>query len=125
METHDQPPLPPAAQGPSADNTWAVIMHLSGFSGCVIPSGHLLGPLVLWLIKRTDSPVLDRTGKEVLNFQISYTIYAIAASALMLVLVGFLLLPVVLIAWVVLIIVAAVKTSNGEDYRYPFTIRLL
>jgi uncharacterized Tic20 family protein len=92
----------------------------------LLPSlGQILAPLILWLIKRPDSPYLDRVGKEVLNFQISYTIYALIAGALCFVIIGCFLLPVLFIGWVVLIVMAAVKTSNGEDYQYPFTIRLL
>ena len=82
-------------------------------------------PLVIWLVKRADSPEIDSTGKEVLNFQITYTIYSLIAGALCFVLIGFLILPIVLIVWLVCIIIAAVKTSNGETYRYPATIRFL
>jgi uncharacterized Tic20 family protein len=100
-------------------------MQLLGFAGFVFPFGNIIGPLVLWLIKRPESPLLDRTGKEVLNFQITYTIYAAVAGILCFVLVGFLILPVVFILWVVLMVVAAVRTGNGEEYKYPLTIRLL
>ena len=110
---------------PSADNSLAVLMQLLGFAGFVFPMGNILAPLILWLIKRTDSPYLDRIGKEAINFQISYTIYAIAAGLLCFVLIGLLLFPILFVAWVVLMVIAAVKTSNGEEYRYPFTIRLL
>lgn len=123
-ESSGQPPsLPPAT--PSADNSLAVVMHLLGFAGFVFPFGNIIAPLILWLVKRSDSPLLDRTGKEVVNYQISYTIYGAVAAALCLVLVGFLILPVLFILWVVFMIVAAVKTGNGEEYRYPGIIRLL
>ena len=100
-------------------------MQLLGFAGFVFPFGNIIGPLILWLIKRPESPLLDRTGKEVLNFQISYTIYAAVAGILCFVLIGFLILPVVFILWVVFMVVAAVRTGNGEEYRYPMTIRIL
>lgn len=100
-------------------------MHLLGFAGFVFPFGHIIAPLILWLVKRADSPLLDRTGKEVLNFQISYTIYVAVAGVLCFVLIGLLILPVLFILWVVFMVIAAVKTSNGEEYRYPATIRLL
>jgi len=118
-----QPPaIPP---NPTTDNSLAVVMQLLGFAGFVFPCGNIIAPLILWLVKRTDSPYLDRIGKEAINFQISYTIYAIVAGLLCFVLVGFLLFPILFIAWVVLMVVAAVKTGNGEEYKYPFTIRLL
>ena len=125
------PPTFPSS--PTGDNSLAVVMHLLGFSWFVFPFyGNILGPLVLWLIKRGDSPYLNRVGKEVLNFQISFSIYISAAIAvgtvLLIFLIGilfYLLAAAIWVAWVVLMIIGAVKTSNGEEYKYPFTIRLL
>ena len=119
----NQPPA--VAPPPTNDNSLAVVMQLLGFAGFVFPFGNIIAPLILWLVKRPESPLLDRTGKEVLNFQISYTIYAAVAGILCFVLIGFLILPVIFILWVVFMVVAAVKTGNGEEYNYPFTIRLL
>jgi len=132
------PPVPeintPAVpSSTTSDNSLAVVMHLLGFSWFVFPFyGNILGPLVLWLIKRSDSSYLDRVGKEVLNFQISFSIYISATLAvgtvLLIFLIGilfYLLAAAIWVAWVVLMIVGAVKTSNGEEYKYPFTIRLL
>ena len=125
------PPTFPSS--PTSDNSLAVVMHLLGFSWFVFPFyGNILGPLVLWLIKRGDSPYLDRVGKEVLNFQISFSIYISATLAvgtvLLIFLIGILfyfLAAAIWVAWIILMIVGAVKTSNGEEYKYPFTIRLL
>ncbi len=127
----NQPPSVPP--NPSAENSLAVVMHLLGFAWFVFPFyGNILAPLVLWLIKRGESPFLDRVGKEALNFQISFSIYisvAIAVGTVLLIfLIGILfyfLAAAIWVAWVVLMIVGAVKTSNGEEYKYPFTIRLL
>lgn len=121
------PPVPPqpAPPSPTTDNSLAVVMHLLGFAGFVFPFGNIFGPLILWLVKRSESPYLDRVGKEVLNFQISYSIYVTVAFALCFVLVGFLVLPVIGLLWIIFMIIAAVKTGNGEDYKYPMTIRLL
>ena len=125
-----QPPVPSnqapsSPSNPTTDNSLAVVMQLLGFAGFLIPFGNIIAPLILWLVKRAESPLLDRTGKEVVNFQISYTIYAAVAGLLCFVLVGFLILPVIFILWVVFMVVAAIKTGNGEEYRYPLTIRLL
>jgi uncharacterized Tic20 family protein len=116
----------PASSSESA-RSWCIGLHLSGLSGLILSFAlaHIVVPLVIWLVKRADSPEIDSTGKEVLNFQITYTIYSLIAGALCFVLIGFLILPIVLIVWLVCIIIAAVKTSNGEAYRYPATIRFL
>jgi uncharacterized Tic20 family protein len=99
---------------------------LSALLGLVLISfGHILGPLVVWLLKRNDDPFIDEQGKESLNFQISITIYVIIAAILCVILIGFVLLGILIIADVILIVVASVKASNGEGYRYPFTIRLI
>jgi uncharacterized Tic20 family protein len=80
---------------------------------------------VIWLVKRADSQEIDATGKEVLNFQISYTIYFALSALLWIILIGIPISIVIGIVWLACIIIAAVKTSNGENYRYPFTIRFL
>jgi uncharacterized Tic20 family protein len=112
---------------------WSVLFHLSGFVGLLFPGiGNWLAPLILWLIKKNEDPALDLVGKQVLNFQFSYTLYSVAlgivAGVLMLVFIGFLLLPVLFVLfvmWIVFMIIAAIKTSNGEAYKYPFTIEFL
>lgn len=101
-------------------------MHLLGFAGLVLPyAGNIVGPLILWLIKKADSPYLDAHGKEVLNFQISFAIYGLIAFLSFFVLIGFILLPVVVVAWIVFVIIGAIKASEGKLYRYPLTIRFL
>ena len=86
---------------------------------------HIIAPLAIWLIKRTESPAIDATGKEVLNFQISISIYLLISAILWVILVGFLFSGIVAIFWVICPIIAAIRTSNGKTYRYPMTIRFL
>jgi uncharacterized Tic20 family protein len=106
-------------------NNDAAICHLIGLAGMVFPLGSILGPLIFWLIKKDESPEVDLHGKEALNFGISYTIYFTVCLFLMVVLVGFFLMPIVTIAYFVLLIMAAVKASNGEEYRYPYIFRFV
>jgi uncharacterized Tic20 family protein len=106
--------------------TWCVACHLSALAGFVVPAfGHVLGPLIVWLIKRGESPEIDVHGKEALNFQISMLIYNLVAGVLCLLLIGFALLAVLHILNVVFVIIAALKASEGQMYRYPLTIRLI
>jgi uncharacterized Tic20 family protein len=107
---------------------WAVGAHLAGLSWILSIPG-LVGVLVVWLVKRDEYELVDRHGKEALNFQISLFIYGLVAAALVFTIVGILLaIPILLLTIVlglVLPIVAAVRTNDGEDYQYPFTIRLI
>ena len=97
----------------------------SALAGFIIPLGNLIGPLVVWLIKKNEIPSVDAHGKESLNFQISMLIYAIVSGVLCLILIGFLLLAAVIITNLVCVIIASVKASNGVAFRYPLTIRFL
>lgn len=109
----------------SDERTWSVAVHLSALSALFIPFGHLLGPLVVWLIKRGDMPMVDRHGKEALNFQITVTLASFLCGLLAFIGIGVVLLFVLLAADAVLVIMAAVKTSRGEAFTYPFTWRLV
>jgi len=118
--------FPYAGPAPDADaRKWAMVCHLAGLAGFVIPFGNIIGPLVVWLLKREESPFIDDQGKEALNFQITMIVYFFVAAILTVVLIGLLLLPVLFIADLVLTIMAAVKASDGIPYRYPYILRLL
>ena len=96
-----------------------MLCHLLGLIGFII------GPLIIWLMKKDQSAFVDACGKESLNFQITLIVAGIVSSLLTLVLIGFLLVPVVFIGGIVLTIIAGIKASNGEVYRYPVCIRLI
>jgi len=118
--------LPPGFPS-NEERNWAVFCHLGGFAFYLLgfALGHILVPLALWLMKREGSAFIDENGREALNFQISVTLYAIVTGALCFVLVGFVLIPVLMGFHIVLMIVASVRASQGESYRYPLTIRLI
>ncbi len=106
--------------------TWNVLCHATALAGFFVPwAGHILGPLIVWLAKRSDSPEIDEYGKESLNFQISMLIYNVIAGVLCLILVGFIILVILHILNLVLVIVASIQASEGKFYRYPMTIRLI
>jgi uncharacterized Tic20 family protein len=119
-------PPPPTSITSSEVRTWSVLCHASALLGLFFHFvGHLLGPLLVWLIKRGDAPEIDANGKESLNFQISMLIYDAVAAILCLVVIG---IPILIALWVlntVFVIIASIKTSEGKIYRYPFTIRFL
>jgi hypothetical protein len=106
--------------------TWNVLCHATALAGFFVPwAGHILGPLIVWLVKRGDSPEIDEHGKESLNFQISMLIYNVIAGLLCLVLVGFIILAILHILNLVLVIVASIQAREGKFYRYPIAIRLI
>jgi hypothetical protein len=106
--------------------SWCVISHLSALVGFFIPAlGHIFGPLIVWLIKRSDSPEIDAHGKEALNFQISMLLYSVVSAILCLILIGFVFLAILHVLNVVFVIIAAVRAGEGQMYRYPLTIRLI
>ena len=84
-----------------------------------------LGPLIIWLIKKDESSFVDDQGKEALNFQITVVIAMLASSVLMVVCIGAILAIAVSIANLVFCIMATIKSSKGEAYRYPFALRLI
>jgi len=124
-----QPPVPPqpsygqgyGQQGYAPAGTAA---HWSALAASTVALAFL-GPLLVLLTKGAESPYVRRQAVESLNFQLSMLIYVVVSAALMLVLIGFLLVPIVAIAWLVLTIMGTVKASNGEEYRYPLTIRMV
>lgn len=110
----------------SNTRTWTVLCHASALVGFFVPwVGHILGPLIVWLARRGDSPEIDAHGKESLNFQISMLIYSLIAGVLCLVLIGFVLLGILHILNLVLVIIASIQASEGKLYRYPISIRLI
>ena len=100
--------------------------HLSALAGIVLPSfGHILGPLIVWLVKKDTMPFVDDQGKEALNFQLTMTIALFLSAILIVVVIGLALLPVVALVDVILVILGAMKANEGVAYRYPFNIRFL
>jgi uncharacterized Tic20 family protein len=105
---------------------WSMFCHLTALSAFIgVPFGNIIGPLIIWLIKKDDFHKVDDQGRESVNFQISMTIYTIVSFFLCFVIIGFLLLPIVLLVDLILVIIASVKANKGDMYRYPFTIRFI
>jgi uncharacterized protein len=101
------------------DKNIAVITHLAGICLSIIPG------LVVWLLKKDENAYLSTQAKEALNFQITMLLIFFICKVLMWVLIGFALLPLAWVLDLVLCIFAAVATSKGEQYKYPFTLRLI
>lgn len=115
-----------ASEIPKSARDWAMGCHLIALVGLLGNGiGFLLGPLILWLIKREDHPFINDQGKEAVNFQVTMMIAFLISALLVFVLIGIFLLPLLGIVDVVFTIIAGIKAANGEHYRYPFAIRFL
>lgn len=120
------PPLTTGAPAVTSVRTWNTLCHASALLGVLIHfPGQVLGPLIVWLVKRGDSPEIDAHGKEALNFQISMLIYNAVAAVFCLVLIGFFFLAVLWVLNAVFVIIASIQASDGKFYRYPMTIRFI
>ncbi len=103
-----------------------MLAHATALVGFLVPvAGHIVGPLIVWLAKRQDSPEIDAHGKESLNFQISMFIWNVIAGILVLVVIGIPILIVLHILNIIFVIVGSIQASEGKLYRYPLTIRLI
>ena len=130
QETPPPPPINPEPEEavgiPGKDECmWGMLCHLTALAGIIIPFGNVIGPLIIWLIKKDEYPFVDKQGKESLNFQIIVTIALLISFALAFVCIGIFLLPIVSIAALVMVIIATIKTNSGIDYKYPFNIRFI
>jgi uncharacterized Tic20 family protein len=126
------PPATPAGLS-SEERMWAMIGHLSALSGLLTGGvGTIVGPLIVWQVKKETMPFAGSESKEALNFNISWLLWYLILGAVTFVLtifvIGFLLWPLLFIypiIWVVFIVIGGLKANEGKPYRYPLTIRFV
>ena len=118
--------IPPMEITPSKDErTWAMLSHFSVLCMFIFPFGNILAPLIIWLIKKEEMSFVEDQAKEVLNFQISMTIYLLISGILCFILIG---IPFVIglgIFNVIITIIAGIKANDGISYRYPINLKLI
>ena len=126
MTSQDLPPLPPQwpnnpAPAPQQDDTriWIILTHLSFFFGGIIVA------LAVYLIKKDEPTIVRDHAKEVLNFQLSFILYAVPCFVLMCLYIGVFLLMGLGLAASIFAVIGAVKASEGVLYRYPIAIRFI
>jgi uncharacterized Tic20 family protein len=105
---------------------WAMISHIIALVGLIGNGiGFLLGPLIVWMLKKEEHPFIDEQGKEAVNFQITMFIAAFISALLIFFVIGIFLLIIVGLLMTILPIVGAIKANDGEDFKYPFSIRFI
>jgi uncharacterized Tic20 family protein len=125
------PPPSPGGEVSADQRQMALFSHLSSLSGLIIPLGNILGPLILWLVKKDTMPFVEDQAKDALNFNITLGIIGIVLTIITVVTFGIgavLTVPLGIllgIAWLVLTIMAGLKANEGQYYRYPFALRLI
>jgi uncharacterized Tic20 family protein len=119
------PPVTPPSPPNRDQNMWAMFCHLAGLLGLFLFPLSIIAPLVLWLMKKDEYPLVADQGKEVVNFQISIAIYGIISAILIIVLIGIVMLIALGIFALIMGIVGMMKANEGIAYRYPMTIRLI
>ena len=107
------------------ERTWGMFCHLSALLGYVIPFGNIIGPLIVYSMKKDEYPFVADQGKESLNFQISVLVYLFISLILVFIALGILFLILVPLIALILTVVASVRANDGEYYRYPLCIRFI
>jgi uncharacterized Tic20 family protein len=107
------------------ERTWAMLCHLTAFAGFVIPFGNVVGPLIVWLVKKDEYPGVKDQGRESVNFQISMTIYILVAVMFSILLIGIPFLIGLVIFDMIAVIQAIVSANEGKRHRYPLNLRLV
>ena len=123
-----QPPAVDYAGSPAVskdERMWGMLCHITAFAGFLIPFGNIIGPLVIWLLKKEEMPFVNDQGKESINFQITIMIGYIIGFVLVFVLIGVFVLLALMVCSIVFIILAAIKANSGVAYRYPWALRLI
>ena len=118
--------IPPMEITPSKDErTWAMLSHFSALCMFIFPFGNILAPLIIWLIKKEEMSFVEDQANEVLNFQISMTIYLLISGILCIILIGIPILIGLVIFCFIITIIAAISANDGKSYRYPINLRLI
>jgi uncharacterized Tic20 family protein len=104
------------------ERTWAMLCHLSAFAGFFFPFGGIIGPLICWLSRRDESSWVNINGKSSLNFELSMLLYMVLAVPLCFIIIGIPIIIFLATLKIVCIIIASIKASKGELFRYPIVI---
>lgn len=104
------------------ERNWAMFCHLSAFASFFFPFGGIIGPIICWLSKRDESMWVDINGRNSLNFQLSMLLYMVLALPLILIIIGIPIIIMIVVLKMICIVIASVKASKGELFRYPLMI---
>lgn len=104
-------------------NTYLMLLHLSQLLAYVLPGLGLIAPIVLWAIQKDNEPLVDRHGKIILNWIISWMIYIAIGAVLIIVGIGIVILIALAVINVVFPIIGGIKANDGIEWKYPLSIQ--
>jgi uncharacterized Tic20 family protein len=125
MSDNENPYNTPTPSDPN-NRKWGMALHLSALIGLLLPLGLVLGPLIVWMLKKNDGEYFDRQGKNAVNFQLTILIAAFVFAVL-----GTMIKPLFTLAFVAGIagilfaVIAGFNVNSNGDYKYPFSFRFI
>lgn len=122
---YDDAPVHDTPEMDAATRQTAMFLHLSTLAGYIVPLGGLIVPIVIWQMKKDEMPEIDRHGKMVMNFLISFFLWSIVGFLLVFILIGIPVLAVLGILAVIFPIIGGIKANEGRLWKYPMTIEFL
>lgn len=111
--TEDYPSNPPPVNAPAPATNWRLYLELLSFCGFVFPFGNIIGPLILWMVKKDSVREVAEFGPKVINFNISWLLWSIASCG------------IGAIAWLIIAIIATIKAANNEPFKHPWALPLV
>lgn len=108
-------------KNPEIERNWAMLAHLLGL--IPFPFFNVLGPLLVWLIKKNESTFIATHARESANFQVTMLLAFFVSFWLIAILIGFFLIVALAVTNLVLVFMAAVAAKKGDSFRYPFALR--
>ncbi|QYJ79073.1 DUF4870 domain-containing protein [Shewanella acanthi] len=108
-----------------SEREFGLLVYASSFIGYLVPFGSILGPLILWLMKRDESAFVDRCGRSCLNFKLSMLVYVLIGAVLAIIGIGVILLLALAALDLICTVIGMIKASEGQVYRYPLTIKFI
>jgi uncharacterized protein len=107
----------------SNENAWSMFMHFSQLCAFLVPLAGLLVPIVMWQVKKDESMVIDKHGRNIVNWIITWIIMIMICMVLWRIYIGIPLLGIVMVLGIVFPIIGGIKANNGEVWQYPFSIK--
>ena len=107
------------------ERNWGMYCHLAVLAGFVFPLGNVIGPLIIWLIKKDQYPFVDYNARQAMNFQITLVVGLLVSGLLAFIFIGFILMIILVLFAMVQTIQAIMASGKGEYFTYPYSLRLL